>query len=99
MNYQKKRKNIIKRKGYKITELFQRLLKIFYYSFKNNILKLLLKEHINKFFNYNHFFTYLKNFCIITGRSRGIYSKFRVSRIFLRNLSTKGSFFGLKKAS
>jgi ribosomal protein S14 len=40
----------------------------------------------------------IKNYCIITGRSRGVYKKMRVSRIFFRVLGSEGLFFGLKKA-
>ena len=36
---------------------------------------------------------------MITGRSRSIYRQFKVSRIELRKLGSKGLLFGLKKAS
>jgi small subunit ribosomal protein S14 len=41
----------------------------------------------------------LTNRCILTSRSRGIYSAFRISRIELRNLSAAGKISGLKKSS
>jgi len=47
----------------------------------------------------NSFKTRIKNYCIVTGRSRGIYRDFRVSRITLRYLGAEGLFFGLQKAS
>ena len=37
--------------------------------------------------------------CEITGRSRGVYRKFRVSRIVLRELVLKGHVPGMRKAS
>jgi len=37
--------------------------------------------------------------CQITGRSRGVYRKFRVSRIVLRELALQGKVPGMRKAS
>jgi len=37
--------------------------------------------------------------CQITGRSRGVYRKFRVSRIMLRKLALAGKVPGMRKAS
>lgn len=37
--------------------------------------------------------------CELTGRSRGVYRKFKVSRIMLRELALAGKIPGLKKAS
>lgn len=37
--------------------------------------------------------------CEITGRARGVYRKFRVSRIMLRELALKGHVPGMRKAS
>ncbi len=37
--------------------------------------------------------------CQITGRSRGVYRKFGISRIMLRELALAGMIPGLKKAS
>ena len=37
--------------------------------------------------------------CEITGRSRGVYRKFRVSRIVLRELALQGKVPGMRKAS
>ncbi len=41
----------------------------------------------------------LKNRCIFTGRTRGYYRKFGVSRLVLREMALKGEIPGLKKAS
>lgn len=40
-----------------------------------------------------------ENRCEITGRSRGVYRKFRVSRIVLRELALRGMVPGMRKAS
>jgi small subunit ribosomal protein S14 len=37
--------------------------------------------------------------CEITGRARGVYRKFRVSRIVLRELALRGMVPGMRKAS
>ena len=37
--------------------------------------------------------------CQLTGRARGVYRKFRISRIMLRELGLAGQIPGLKKAS
>ncbi len=39
------------------------------------------------------------NRCQITGRARGYYRKFRVSRIMLRELALQGKIPGMRKAS
>jgi ribosomal protein S14 len=99
MKYRRQIKDINKRGLYIKTELIQRVIKTLYFSFKANILyfSLLKSNFISDL--YNNFRTHIKNFCIISGRSRSIHKKFKVSRIFLRELSSKGYFFGLKKAS
>ncbi|TVQ81185.1 MAG: type Z 30S ribosomal protein S14 [Phycisphaeraceae bacterium] len=37
--------------------------------------------------------------CEITGRARGVYRKFRISRIMLRKLALEGKIPGMRKAS
>lgn len=37
--------------------------------------------------------------CEITGRSKGVYRKFRISRIMLRKLALEGKVPGMRKAS
>jgi small subunit ribosomal protein S14 len=41
----------------------------------------------------------IRNRCELTGRPRGVYRKFRLSRIALRELGSKGQIPGLVKAS
>jgi len=37
--------------------------------------------------------------CELTGRVRGVYRKFRISRIMLRKLALEGKIPGMRKAS
>lgn len=41
----------------------------------------------------------LHNRCQLTGRSKGVYRKFKLCRIQLRDLASKGMIPGMKKAS
>lgn len=41
----------------------------------------------------------VKNRCIFTGRSRGVYPYFRISRLILREFAGKGLIPGLRKSS
>ena len=43
--------------------------------------------------------TRLRNLCMITGRSRSVYRKFKISRIKLRELALEGKVPGMRKAS
>jgi len=43
--------------------------------------------------------TRLKNLCALTGRSRSVYRKFKVSRIKLRELALEGKIPGMRKSS
>jgi len=41
----------------------------------------------------------LKNRCTMTGRSRGYYRKFGISRLVFREMALKGEIPGIKKSS
>ena len=43
--------------------------------------------------------TRVKNRCVVTGRSKGVYRYFKVSRIQLRNLALNGNINGYSKVS
>lgn len=43
--------------------------------------------------------TRVRNRCVITGRSRGIYKFFKISRIMVKDLASKGLLPGVKRAS
>lgn len=45
------------------------------------------------------FSTRQQNRCQLTGRARGVYRKFGVSRIVLRELALQGKIPGMRKAS
>ena len=45
------------------------------------------------------FSTRKRNRCRITGRARGVYRKFGISRIVLRELALQGMIPGMRKAS
>jgi small subunit ribosomal protein S14 len=40
-----------------------------------------------------------RNRCVLTGRSRGVYNFFKISRIMIKDLASKGLLPGVKKAS
>ena len=43
--------------------------------------------------------TRIKNRCVLTGRSKSVYKRFKMSRIKIRELASKGDITGLNKAS
>jgi small subunit ribosomal protein S14 len=43
--------------------------------------------------------TRLRSMCALTGRSRAVYRKFKISRIMLRELALQGKIPGMRKAS
>ncbi len=43
--------------------------------------------------------SYLKNYCIISGRSRGIIRPYNISRIYFKQLTSFGYLKGIKKMS
>nr|YP_010394177.1 ribosomal protein S14 [Phytophthora tropicalis]YP_010394610.1 ribosomal protein S14 [Phytophthora capsici]UXG56500.1 ribosomal protein S14 [Phytophthora capsici]DAZ88185.1 TPA_asm: ribosomal protein S14 [Phytophthora tropicalis]DAZ88657.1 TPA_asm: ribosomal protein S14 [Phytophthora capsici]DAZ88696.1 TPA_asm: ribosomal protein S14 [Phytophthora capsici] len=51
------------------------------------------------FFHQNSSITRIKNLCVLTGRSKSIYRLFKISRIQLRKLASKGFLPGISKYS
>ncbi|KAJ4829959.1 ribosomal protein S14, S11 [Turnera subulata] len=47
----------------------------------------------------NSSFTRVRNRCIFSGRPRGVYEVFRMSRLVFRALASRGMLAGVKKAS
>jgi small subunit ribosomal protein S14 len=41
----------------------------------------------------------VRNRCVLTGRSRGVYNYFKISRIMIRHLASQGLLPGLKKST
>ena len=85
-------KDINKRKDFYNSEFNNKIIK----SIKSNRL---LKK--NKFFFNKRLFskTQIINSCIVSGRSRSVYRKFKISRIVLKKLSGLHQIKGFKKDS
>lgn len=41
----------------------------------------------------------IRNYCLISGRSGGVFSEFKLSRIVMRELFSNGKFYGISKSS
>jgi ribosomal protein S14 len=48
---------------------------------------------------FSHSHTQSRNRCVITGRSRGVYPFFKLSRLMLKDLVSKGLLSSVKKSS
>ena len=73
MKSKRKVQDLKLRKLYKKIEVFQKVLSfIFLYSFKNILGLIIQKKRILKFFRVI-FRTQIKNYCVISGRSRSVY--------------------------
>jgi ribosomal protein S14 len=95
----KKKRDLIKRKAFIMSEINQNVLKFIFYYCKDIIIKSLTKkEKLNIKYKLGYKTT-LRNYCVVSGRSRGVIKSFKVSRIIFRELGSKGFFTGLKKAS
>ena len=99
MKLQRLKKDSQKRCLYNNTELYQKTLKILFLYSNDNFFKLVINK--TKYFKIfkNCYKTRIKNYCIISGRSRGIFKKFKVSRIVFKSLANDGLFCGLKRAT
>lgn len=77
--------------------------KIFYKYIINNLklpkkIKILIyKKMLNLPLNSSQ--VRISNRCVISNRSKSVYRKFKLSRIVLRDLASKGDLMGIKKAS
>jgi len=47
----------------------------------------------------NSTLTRIKNRCVITGRARSVYLKYKMSRIVFRELASRGDLIGVTKSS
>jgi ribosomal protein S14 len=88
-----------RRVKYSVIEKKRLILK---YIFNN--LKLSQKIRDNAYLEYltlsiDSSITKIKNRCILTNRSKGIYKKFKISRIFFKKIALEGNLPGVKKAS
>lgn len=96
MKFNKLKQDSKKRKLYRKFELFQKIFKLLFLYSHDNLFKLVIFKE--KFFK-NLYKTKIKNYCIISGRSRSVLKKYKISRITFRILNNDGLFFGIKKAS
>lgn len=99
MKYRRKIRDSKIRHLFKKTELCQLVLKVLSLFKVDLSSKYLIRKKVVCTFVIDIFKTRIRNYCIITGRARGVFSFVKVSRIIFREVGSKGLFFGLKKAS
>lgn len=91
--------DLIKRKNLVFIEIFKRVISCimvnrFFIAEILHLLVLKIFKLVKKFTKSS-----IRNYCIFSRRSRGLCNFFGVSRILIRDMSAKGLFFGVKKAS
>lgn len=78
------------------------------FELKKNILKFIIINTKSDKTKYYHMFNYkqylrsyiqIKNRCVISSRSRGVYRFFKLSRIKLREYALQGVLYGITKSS
>lgn len=99
MKYTRRVNDNRKRKSYKKTEIFQRVLKLLYLHNFTNESKLIIQKNLIFSLVIDAYRVRSHNYCVVTTRPRGVYKSLKISRIKLRELSSEGLFFGFKKAS
>ena len=92
-------KDYKRRSKIKIYEFKQIVLKSIIYNQKISLKIRLKAQQLLSKFPRNSYITRVRNRCIITGRGRGVYSKYKLSRIKLREYSLLGLLPGIKKSS
>jgi len=88
-----------KRQLYNKNELKRLICKIFLLN-KNlpNELKTKRFQELSKL-SRNSSITRIRNYCVLTGRTKGTLRKFKLSRISFRELASEGSLMGVFKSS
>jgi ribosomal protein S14 len=88
-----------KRQLYKKYELKRLICKTFLLN--KNLPDELRKKRLQELSNLsrNSSITRIRNHCILTGRTKGILRKFKLSRISFRELASEGSLMGVFKCS
>jgi ribosomal protein S14 len=92
-------RDLTKRKIYKDNEIFQRLFKILQLQMLDNNSRFFFHWFSNKIVSKYVYKSQVRNICIFSGRSRAVLREWKVSRIFFRELTCKGFFFGIQKGS
>jgi ribosomal protein S14 len=78
-------------------ELYYKVLSTLFIYSKDNYFKLMILKKKNTKWTTHSCLTRVKNYCIISGRSKNINIKYKVSRIIFKEIAIKGLWFGLKK--
>lgn len=99
MKYFRRVNDIRKRKSYRRTEIFQRVLKVLYLHKFVNESKLIIQKKLVFSLVIDAYRVRSHNYCVLSTRPRGVYKSLKISRLKLRELGSDGLFFGLKKAS
>ena len=99
MKYKKLISNCKQRHLFNITEIKQKIFKLLFLYTIDNYFKLIITKQFYFKLIKNNFKSRIKNYCIISGRSRSINCKYKVSRINFRSLINEGVLFGLKKGT
>ncbi|WDI79193.1 30S ribosomal protein S14 [Candidatus Vidania fulgoroideae] len=84
-----------------VIERNKKKIKIFFKfrKIREGLKKNLLNEYFIKILPRNSYITRIRNRCFITGRGRGVYRKFSISRCFLREKIMNGEISGVCKIS
>lgn len=67
----------------------------FYFDSKFRFLALVHLDRLPS----SSFSTKIRHRCVLTGRSRSIYNFFKISRLMIKDLTSKGLLSGVKKSS
>jgi ribosomal protein S14 len=81
------------------SEMLQKVFKLLFLFTWDNYFKLIIKKKFFCKIAKNCFRYKIKNYCVITGRSRSINQKYKISRISFRLLISEGILFGFKKGT
>jgi len=99
MKYYRLKQDKLLRKKYRKSEVFNKIFQLLYMANTSIFIKFILQ----KFYKLSSLSfkakSRIKNYCIISGRSRGIIRKYKFSRISFKLTGIPDLFFGIKKAS
>ena len=96
------KRNYLQRGVYKQMEVKILLLKIlttFNHSISNAVARCYMQYEMKRLCGHIKGSSRIKSVCILSGRSRGVYRLFRLSRINIREKGNAGFLMGLSKAS
>ena len=73
MKYKRKNKDLMLRDSYNKIELFQKVLNFIFFWSKNVFFNLIIQKKVKVEGLLNVFKTQIKNYCVVSGRSRSVY--------------------------